>query len=119
MLIALYKCKIKTKRRYLVLLFHAVDIAKVNAWLLYRRFCSQMNVPAKKQLPLLDFVAKLSEGLINTEKLGRSKQIVGRPNKRSSELRLEQQPKKGRAPKTLLPAVDSRYDQLGHWASYD
>ena len=119
MLIALYRCKIKTKRWYLVLLFHAVDIAKVNAWLLYRRFCSQMNVPVKKQLSLLDFVAQLSEGLINTGKLGRSKQAVGRPKKRSSQQLPEQQPKRGRAPKTLLPDVDSRYDQLGHWACYD
>ena len=36
MLIALYGCKIKTKRWYLVILFHAIDIAKVNGWLLYR-----------------------------------------------------------------------------------
>ncbi|XP_065059506.1 piggyBac transposable element-derived protein 2-like [Rhopilema esculentum] len=57
MLIALYRCKIKTKRWYLVILFNAVDIAKVNGWLLYRRFCSQMKVPSKKQLPPLTFTA--------------------------------------------------------------
>jgi hypothetical protein len=35
MLISLYRTKIKSKRWYLKVLFHCVDIAKVNAWLLY------------------------------------------------------------------------------------
>lgn len=110
MLIALYRCKIKTKRWYLILLFHAVDIAKVNAWLLYKRFCSQMNVPGKKRLSLLSFIAKIAESLTKAGKPEITKQPVRRPE--------EQQPKKGRAPKTVLPDIDSRYDQLGHWALY-
>ena len=36
MLISLYRTSFKTKRWYLKLLFHCVDIAKVNSWLLYR-----------------------------------------------------------------------------------
>ena len=35
MLIALYRTLIKTKRWYFKILFHCVDIAKVNAWLIY------------------------------------------------------------------------------------
>ena len=37
MLISLYRTHIKTKRWYLKVLFHCVDIAKINEWLLYRR----------------------------------------------------------------------------------
>ena len=37
MLISLHRTSIKTKRWYLKVLYHCVDIAKVNAWLLYRR----------------------------------------------------------------------------------
>ena len=40
-LIALYRTTIKSKRWYLKVLFHCVDIAEVNAWLLYRRHCDQ------------------------------------------------------------------------------
>jgi len=36
MLISLYRTRIKARRRYLKLLFHCVDITKVNEWLLYR-----------------------------------------------------------------------------------
>ena len=40
MLIALYRTKIMTKKRwYLKIIFHIVDICKVNGWLLYRRHC--------------------------------------------------------------------------------
>ena len=44
MLIVFYKTSIKSKRWYLKVLFHCVDIAKVNAWLLYRRYCDQQKV---------------------------------------------------------------------------
>ena len=44
MLIALYRTTIKSKRWYLKVLFHCVVIAKVNAWLLYRRYCDQQKV---------------------------------------------------------------------------
>jgi len=36
MLISLYRTRIKARRWYLKLLFHCVDITKVNEWLLYR-----------------------------------------------------------------------------------
>ena len=39
MLIALYRAAIRSIKWYLKVLFHCVNIAKVNAWLLYRRHC--------------------------------------------------------------------------------
>ena len=38
MLIALYRCKVKTKRWPVLLIFHAIEIAKVNACLEQNRF---------------------------------------------------------------------------------
>ena len=49
MLILPYRTKIKTKRSYLKVLFHCVDIGKVDAWFLYRRHCNQLNVPKEKR----------------------------------------------------------------------
>ena len=40
-LVALYRTNIKVKRHYLHILFHLLDVCAVNAWLLYRRHCSQ------------------------------------------------------------------------------
>ena len=47
MLISLYRTLIKTKRWYLKVLFHCIDIAKVNAWLIYRHHCSQLKLSKK------------------------------------------------------------------------
>ena len=45
-LIELYRTRIIIKKRwYLKLMLHAIDIAKVNAWLFYHRQCLQLQVP--------------------------------------------------------------------------
>ena len=49
MLVALYRAEIMTKRWYLILIFHAIDIAKVNAWLMYRRYCNHLGILEKNK----------------------------------------------------------------------
>ena len=56
-LFVLYRTTIKSKRWYLKILFHCVDIAKINAWLLYKRHCDQQKVPKKLQMSLLKFTS--------------------------------------------------------------
>ena len=41
MLIALYRIRMKTRRWYIKIFWHMIDICKVNAWNLYRRRCNQ------------------------------------------------------------------------------
>ena len=118
MLIALYRCKMKTKRWYLLLIFHAVDIAKVNAWLLYRRHCSQLKIAAKSQMSLLTFISKISDALIKAGKPSPARRSAGRPPKRRCDEREDVTLKRGRAPKTVIPDADSRYDELCHWPEY-
>ena len=60
MVVALCRTTIKFKTRYLKVLFHCVDIAKVNAWLLYRRQCDQQKVPKKLQMSLLKFTSSIA-----------------------------------------------------------
>ena len=78
MLTALYRRTIKSKRWYLKVLFHYVDIAKLNASLLYRRYCYQQKVSKKLQMLLLKFTSSAALALTKsgTYETPRS---VGRP----------------------------------------
>ena len=49
MLIALYRTEIVSKKQwYFKIIFHMVDICKVNGWLLYRCNCNQEGILKKK-----------------------------------------------------------------------
>ena len=64
MLIALYGTKIMDKERwYFKVIFHALDICKINGWLIYRRHGDQEAVPKQDQKSLLAFVSELVEAL--------------------------------------------------------
>ena len=112
MLISLYRTSVKTKRWYLKILFHCVDIAKVNAWLVYRRHCNQLKIPKKSQLSLLKFTMSIASALVNSNTIQRS---VGRPSKRKSDVEL---PIARRKQPTPLPVADARYDNIAHWPEF-
>ena len=86
MLIALYRTKIMTKKRwYLKIIFHIVDICKVNGWLLYCRHCKQNSIASKHQTFLLSFVTEVSLAIRQSSKpvlLGRKKDHIHRPRRR-------------------------------------
>ena len=63
MLISLYRTAFKTKRWYIKVIFHLVDIAKVNSWLVYRRHCDQLMIQKKSQLSLLQFTSAIADAL--------------------------------------------------------
>ena len=93
-----------TSRWYLKVLFHCVDIVKVNAWLLYHRHCEQSNIAKKKQLALLSFTTQIASALINaysTQKLV----TPGRPPKRQVDATPRPQ---------AITVDDARYDQTSH-----
>ena len=52
MLIPLYRIKVKTKRWYIKVFWHLIDISKVNAWNLYRRHFAQYEKPRRQMLYL-------------------------------------------------------------------
>ena len=81
MLIALYRIPCKTKKWYQKIFWHLIDIAKVNAWLLYRRHSSQKGKPKNEIQDLLSSSLDVSNGLIHANKVTPSR---GRPSKRSS-----------------------------------
>lgn len=108
MLVQLYRTNIKGQRFYLRIIFHFINMACVNAWLLYRRHCAQQN---KKHRPLLDFVCDIAAGLL---KRGAEPRKRGR----QSESPKPGPSKKRRVEKAPRPVADVRYDGVGHWPEY-
>ena len=118
MLISLYRTNFRSKRWYLKVLFHCVDIAKVNAWILYRRHASQLKTKKKKQDSLLTFTTKISHALIRSQSCGKPN-TPGRPPKRKSlDAENSTPPSKRPLQQTALLTDDERYDGIGHWPEY-
>ena len=111
MSIAFYRAPMKTKRWYIKLLLHCVDISKVNGWLLYRRYATQLPIPRRKQLTLVQLTTKVAGGLMFCRKP--IDQPVGRPSKRKF---LDDTPEssRGRSVQTPMPNKCIRTDETGH-----
>ena len=120
MMIALYRIHVKTRRWYVKVFWHLVDMVKVNAWVLYNRHCDILAIPKKQQLSLVDFTLTIAEALVHANKIAlpASNGKPGRPKKRQGSD--TQSPscsssKVGRKPTIPAPCDDSRFDKLGHW----
>ncbi|XP_065658818.1 piggyBac transposable element-derived protein 2-like [Hydra vulgaris] len=109
MLISLYRIKVGTRRWYIKIFWHLVDVAKVKGCNLYRRHQDQHCVPKRSQIPLKCFSLYLTESLIKHNHVDFNA-VTGRPAKRNS-----MEPISGRKPATATPYDDSKYDQVGHW----
>ena len=69
MLISLYRVDVQTRKRwYLKIITHCLNIWNVNAWLLYKRFSDQLDVPKKEQRSLLDFRKEVADALLSDGK---------------------------------------------------
>ena len=116
MLLSLYRTKINTKRWYIKMFFDCVDIAKINGWLMYRRYCEQVGISKCNIKPLLEFTRELSEGLMNA---GKIKPILGRPKKSSkSPASIRISNTCGCVYAVPTPVRDTRYDMIGHWPEF-
>ena len=91
--------------------FHCVDIAKVNAWLLYRRHCDQQRIPKKSQMSLLKFTSSIALALTKSGTI-ETPRSVGRT--RSSGDNNPQSAKKGKV-STEVPIGDIRHDNTAYW----
>ena len=60
MLISLYRVEVKTRRWYIKVFWHLVDVAKVNAWILYRRHYKQYGSPHNENMSLLIFCQEIA-----------------------------------------------------------
>lgn len=100
-LTSLYKYSIKSRRWYLYIFFHTVNMAVVSAWLWYRRHCGLLNVP---YIQLSDFQAQVASGCIKSQRLpGRPSSDSFTPPGNSRPLNTEHR-----------PISDIRLDQVAH-----
>ena len=65
MLISLYIVDSETSKRwYLTIIVHLVNIGYVNGWLLHRRYSGQLQVMSKNQHNLLEFRKSVADGAV-------------------------------------------------------
>lgn len=111
-LIGRYKIRMRSKKWYMRLFYHLVDMAIINSWLLYRRVNRSRS---EKSLPLAKFRADIANCLCNVGIPSSSKR--GRP---SRELEKNIQAKKQRSATTAyIPPKDVRLDACSHWPIHE
>lgn len=106
MLIELYRTPFKTRRWYLKIVMHIVDMCIVNGWLLYRRHATQKDVAESEQLTLVAFRSRVAGGLLQRDMTPKR---AGRPSLEKPKIK---------QPRIDRPVDDVRYDCTGHWPVY-
>lgn len=110
-LIGRYKIKIKSKKWYMRLFYHLLDMTLVNSWLLYRRRSREKG--AEKCMKLAEFRAEVAYCLCN---VGSNRLLKrGRPSDLEKEIA---EKKKRSATTTYVPPKDVRLDGHSHWPLY-
>lgn len=76
--VAQYRFQLRSRRWYMYLFWHSITVALINAWLLYRRDCCLLGIPAKEIISRRQFQATVGSSviLVNAE-CGRKR---GRPS---------------------------------------
>jgi hypothetical protein len=113
MLVSLYRINNRSKKYYMKIIFHLIDLSIVNGWLLYRRDCSHIKLQKNEILSLLQFRVKIAEALLKPVVPKRPTQR-GRPSLhlRSKENNQSQHP---RAAPIRTPPASTRLDGFDHW----
>lgn len=102
---------LRSKKWYLRIFFHLLDLAVINSWIVYRKNVKKINVPKKSLLTLGQFKNELAFVLCNKATSKGAKR--GRPSSSAIEEELLSKRKKGSpAPP---PPKDIRKDGFEHW----
>lgn len=104
-LLGRYRIHMKTRKWSNRIFYHLIDVAVINAYLLYHRIH-----PHKEKIELPMFRTQVAESLCLCG-MASVKRPVGRPS--SSPKTAARAPKRA-----YLPTEDIRYDQMGHWCVF-
>ena len=111
-LISLYRISIRSKKFYHRLIFHMLDMAIVNAWLIYRRQSQLHKIPEREVNALAMFKLRISFSLMKAGK------TLDRPKRGRPSTSNEEPPAKKRrtvGPTQVAPEESIRFDQISHW----
>ncbi|KAG8239831.1 hypothetical protein J437_LFUL011457 [Ladona fulva] len=115
-MISMYRIFIKSRKWTLQMIMHAIDMALVNSWFEYGKYCNHENLPAKKVMDLLEFEMNFAESLVRCKaRIGIKR---GRPSNEVTEARIQRTFQTERRPLwgvrldgvNHLPVVDKRKD---------
>ena len=114
MLLSLYRINVRSQKYYIKIIFHLIDLSLVNAWLLYRRHCSQLSVPKRDTMSLLLFRINVAQALLQATPPPPLPRGRGRPSSDSvnKEISLQKLP---RATPKQVPPKNIRFDKYDHW----
>lgn len=103
----LARCKfpIRTRRWYMILFWHFLCVAVINAWLLHQRDCEAQGITGSKVLKLRKFQGLVAQGLVE---VGAARQR-GRPSTPGPSC-----PPPPRFVR-VHQSADIRFDQIAHW----
>ncbi|XP_057694139.1 piggyBac transposable element-derived protein 2-like [Corythoichthys intestinalis] len=106
----LARCKfpIRTRRWYMIIFWHFMSVAVINAWLLYQRDCEAQGITGSKVLKLRKFQGLVAQGLAE----------VGTPRKRGRPSTPRSSSPSSPPPPRFVrvyQSADVRFDQIGHW----
>ncbi|XP_050546149.1 piggyBac transposable element-derived protein 3-like [Daktulosphaira vitifoliae] len=104
-----YRISIKSKKYYIKIFFHVLDLCVVNAWLLYRRVHTDNSY-----LPLVDFKLLVSEVLCEKQKVSPKRR--GRPTLEENTTEyMYNEKKRRRGPCKEIPEQEVRLDGYDHY----
>jgi hypothetical protein len=115
-LIGRYKIKMRSKKWYIRIWYHLIDVAIVNAWILYRRV--EMEHGRKATISLFDFRVEVATSLTKVGEVITPKR--GRPSSASSSQLLEKEIelKRKKPHHNTMPPKNVRLDLTDHWPTF-
>jgi len=108
-LIGLYRSRLRSKKWYLRIFFHLIDMMVVNAWILYRDCCTRSG--EQKSMRLRDFKADIAAVFCNTD-------LEVRPNKKGRRSRNDGSPPTKYRRCAPRPQEHLRTDGNQHWPEW-
>lgn len=111
-LMSYYRTFIKSKKWTLRMIFHASDLAVVQAYREYQVDNEALSIPQNKQLTLLHFRRRLAESLVLQNKISMGKR--GRPSGSSPTLQIVP-----RRPGETRPEAEIARDGFGYFPAHD
>lgn len=107
-----HSIRIKSKKWYFRLFYHLLDLAVINAWILYKQIQHKKD-PSSKALNQKHFRLEIAKCFCSIGKLNLKR---GRP---SNDIHQELETKKKRNSKSIIPPKDVRKDSLDHWPKWN